>query len=92
MVDPIFEWDQRKNEINLAKHGISFYVAQRAFLDPHRIIAEDIAHSSGHEKRYFCFGKIEQEIFSLKQKIKDLEEKIAVHTTTVEDDFDRYAF
>ena len=65
MVDPIFEWDQRKNEINLAKHGISFYVAQRAFLDPHRIIAEDIEHSRS-EKRYYCFGRVDGDIITVR--------------------------
>ena len=65
MVDPIFEWDQRKNEINLAKHGISFYVAQRAFLDPHRIIAEDIEHSRS-EKRYYCFGIVDGIIITVR--------------------------
>ena len=32
-----------------------FYDAQNAFLDPHRIIAEDVEHSQ-EEKRYYCFG------------------------------------
>jgi uncharacterized DUF497 family protein len=41
----VFEWDSRKNEINTAKHGVSFFTAQQAFLDPKRIIAEDIEHS-----------------------------------------------
>ncbi len=39
-----FEWDTRKNEANTAKHGVSFFEAQRAFLDPNRIIAEDLDH------------------------------------------------
>ncbi|HEX4840490.1 MAG TPA: BrnT family toxin [Rhabdochlamydiaceae bacterium] len=52
-----FEWDHRKNEVNMVKHGISFFTAQQAFLDPRRIIAEDIEHSS-HEKRYYCFGMV----------------------------------
>ena len=57
MGETIFEWDRRKNEINIAKHGVSFFEAQRAFLDPNRIIAEDLEHSRT-EKRYYCFGKI----------------------------------
>jgi len=34
---------------------VSFSVAQEAFLDPGRVIAEDLSHSEG-ERRYFCFG------------------------------------
>ena len=50
-----FEWDDDKNELNLKKHGVSFYNAQHAFMDPHRVIAEDVEHSHA-EKRYYCFG------------------------------------
>jgi len=53
-----FEWDPRKNEANIVKHGVSFHEAQKAFLDPKRVIAEDLKHSR-IERRYFCFGKIE---------------------------------
>lgn len=51
-----FEWDFKKNQLNIEKHGVDFYDAQHAFLDEKRIIAEDIDHSHG-EKRYFCFGE-----------------------------------
>ena len=32
-------------------------MAQLAFFDPRRVIAEGLAHSS-EEPRYFCFGKV----------------------------------
>lgn len=32
-------------------------MAQYAFADPNRVIAEDLAHSET-EKRYFCFGEV----------------------------------
>lgn len=51
-----FEWDEVKAEENLVKHGVSFALAQYAFADPKRVIAQDMAHSSG-EMRYFCFGE-----------------------------------
>jgi uncharacterized DUF497 family protein len=51
-----FEWDSKKDQENQDKHGVSFAVAQNAFADPHRIIAEDVNHS-GKEMRYYCFGK-----------------------------------
>ncbi len=34
-----------------------FEMAQHAFADPNRVIAEDLAYSKA-EKRYFCFGRI----------------------------------
>jgi uncharacterized DUF497 family protein len=52
-----FEWDERKDANNQTKHGVPFALAQYAFADPKRVIAEDTAHSSG-EKRYFCFGRV----------------------------------
>lgn len=51
-----FEWDDTKNAANVAKHRLSFYEAQDAFFDRHRIILLDKKHSS-KEKRYFCIGK-----------------------------------
>jgi uncharacterized DUF497 family protein len=45
-----FEWDTAKDRLNRAKHGIGFELAQHAFLDPLRVIAEDlvmVAASSG---------------------------------------------
>lgn len=50
-----FEWDENKNAENLKKHGVPFELAQYAFADPKRVIAEDLEHSQT-EKRYYCFG------------------------------------
>ena len=52
-----FEWDEKKNKENIAKHGFPFEVAQYAFADPNRVIAEDLGHSK-EEKRYYCFGRV----------------------------------
>ncbi|MES2272969.1 MAG: BrnT family toxin [Chlamydiota bacterium] len=60
-----FEWDQRKNEANIAKHGVSFFDAQLAFLDPNRIIAQDLEHSR-IEVRYYCFGKVDETIMTVR--------------------------
>lgn len=60
-----FEWDNNKDLINQKKHGVSFYEAQAAFIDPRRVIAEDIEHSQV-EKRYYCFGKVENEIMTVR--------------------------
>ena len=53
--EPSFEWDAIKDRANRAKHGVPFSVAQHAFFDPRRVIAEDLSHSAT-EQRYFCFG------------------------------------
>ena len=63
-------WDTAKNEANIAKHGVSFYEAQRAFLDPARLIYEDLEHSE-HEKRYFCFGRVGEGVLTVRFLYRD---------------------
>ena len=60
-----FEWDEEKDKENQSKHGVSFLVAQKAFLDPHRIIAEDITHST-EENRYYCMGRVGESILTVR--------------------------
>lgn len=60
-----FEWDVSKNELNQKKHNISFEEAQYAFLDAKRIIAKDLEHSD-IEERYYCFGKIDEDIVTVR--------------------------
>ena len=60
-----FEWNAKKDKENQAKHGISFELAQYAFADPNRIIAEDLTHSQ-KEKRYYCFGKVSDGIITVR--------------------------
>ncbi|MGD1007224.1 MAG: BrnT family toxin [Ignavibacteriaceae bacterium] len=60
-----FEWDKDKNLINQRKHKVSFEEAQLAFVDSHRVIAIDLEHSK-IEQRYFCFGKINEEILTVR--------------------------
>jgi len=45
--------------------AFSFALAQLAFFDPHRVIAEDLAHSGG-EPRYFCVGKVADGVMSVR--------------------------
>ena len=52
-----FEWDDDKDHVNQEKHGVSFHLAQFAFADPRRVIAEDLEHSDD-EDRYYCFGEV----------------------------------
>jgi uncharacterized DUF497 family protein len=44
-MDLVFEWDRRKAKANLAKHGVSFEEATRAFFDPLARIFDDPDHS-----------------------------------------------
>jgi uncharacterized DUF497 family protein len=60
-----FDWDDGKEAINREKHGISFYLAQKAFADPRRVIAEDIKHSSD-ENRFYCIGKVDGGIITVR--------------------------
>ena len=60
-----FEWEEKKNNENQKKHGISFEIAQYAFADAKRIIAEDLSHSD-KEKRYYCFGKLNDGIITVR--------------------------
>ena len=60
-----FSWDEKKNKINQQKHGVSFEEAQFAFLDPFRIIALDLDHSKS-EKRFYCFGKTQKGILTVR--------------------------
>lgn len=60
-----FEWDSEKDAENQRKHGVSFSLAQQAFLDPKRVIARDLAHSES-EARYYCFGQIDEGILTVR--------------------------
>jgi len=60
-----FEWDGKKNNENQKKHGVSFEIAQFAFADAKRIIAEDLSHSD-KERRYYCFGKVNDGIITVR--------------------------
>ncbi len=60
-----FEWDEEKDKENQSKHGISFLTAQQAFLDPQRVIAEDINHST-EENRYYCMGHVGEGILTVR--------------------------
>ena len=60
-----FEWDENKNKENQAKHNVPFSSAQYAFLDPHRIFAEDFTHSTD-EERFYCIGKVDDGIMTVR--------------------------
>jgi len=60
-----FEWGPEKDIENRLKHGVSFEEAKYAFEDPNRIIHEDLDHSK-NEQRYYCFGKIDNNVMTVR--------------------------
>lgn len=60
-----FEWDEEKDRENQAKHNVSFALAQHAFLDPDRIIVEDVSHSM-EEDRFYCIGLVGDGIMTVR--------------------------
>ena len=60
-----FEWDPTKDAENQRKHGVAFADAQLAFMDPGRVIAEDIGHSRA-EPRFYCFGRVADGVLTVR--------------------------
>jgi hypothetical protein len=60
-----FEWDDKKDNLNQEKHGVPFRLAQFAFADPHRVIAEDRKHSA-KEDRFYCMGKVGGDVITVR--------------------------
>ena len=50
-----FEWDDKKNKLNIAKHHVSFDEAQTVFFDPNARIIDDPEHSE-LEERFIILG------------------------------------
>lgn len=71
-----FEWDDSKNIINREKHGVSFYTAQLAFMDRSRVVICDEDHSNDIERRYYCIGKVEGEVLTVRFTNRDYKIRI----------------
>jgi uncharacterized DUF497 family protein len=50
-----FEWDPKKAESNLAKHGVSFEEARTVFYDERALVIPDPDHSAT-EERFVIMG------------------------------------
>ena len=66
----LFDWDPAKDEENQRKHGVSFREAQLAFLDPRRVIADDLAHSMD-ERRFYCFGWVVNRVMTVRFIVRE---------------------
>lgn len=53
----LFEWDENKEKINIAKHGLDFSTAALVFRDQNRLEWFDEVHSDD-EDRYITIGEI----------------------------------
>lgn len=53
----LFVWDENKEKINIAKHGLDFSTAALVFRDQNRLEWFDEAHSDD-EDRYITIGEI----------------------------------
>ena len=77
-----FEWDDEKNKINFAKHGIDFETAMLVFNDLQRIEIYDMEHSK-EEDRY-TIGMVNDVIFVVyterKENIRLISARIATKT------------
>ena len=50
-----FEWDKKKNDTNIKKHGVSFIEASSVFLDDFALLIPDPDHSVD-EDRFVIIG------------------------------------
>ena len=50
-----FDWDEKKNAINISKHGIDFEEASSVFFDESAILFNDPSHSKD-EERFLLLG------------------------------------
>lgn len=56
MTEPRFTWDEDKNLSNQRKHGLSFELAARVFLDPLHLSVQDRVENG--EQRWQTLGQI----------------------------------
>ncbi len=60
-----FIWDKKKEKENVRKHLVDFVTAAKVFVDPKRKIFID-SHHSKDEERYFCIGKVDDKIITVR--------------------------
>jgi uncharacterized protein len=58
-----FEWDDRKARANLAKHGVSFELAERVFADPLHLSRQD--RRVNGEERWQTLGMVSTDLLPL---------------------------
>ena len=56
--------------ITLQKHGVRFEQAKEAFSDARMIIADDVKHSL-YEPRYYCFGRVNDKVMTVRFTVRE---------------------
>jgi uncharacterized protein len=64
-----FQWDEIKNQANIAKHGIDFCYAVKVFDDDKRLEWQDTRFDYG-ERRYVTIGYIESMCYTVVYTIR----------------------
>ena len=75
------QWDDKKNEINRKKHGLSLEEASYVFNDPYRKEYFDVFHSN-EEDRYRVIGSIGKIIFVVYTERGDVTRMISARLAT----------
>lgn len=65
-----FDWDEFKANRNKARHGVSFDIAARVFLDPFRIETHDNRENYG-EDRWVTIGVVVQIVLYVVYTVRD---------------------
>jgi uncharacterized DUF497 family protein len=65
-----FEWDEKKNKINIEKHGLPFDFAKYVFDDSEFVRFVD-NKKNYNEDRYIGFGVVEDVLFSVSYTIRN---------------------
>jgi uncharacterized DUF497 family protein len=65
-----FDWDDSKDIQNQRKLNVAFGLAQHAFLDPKRVILQDVGHSHTEELHY-CIGQVADGIVTVRFTLRE---------------------
>jgi uncharacterized DUF497 family protein len=68
-----FIWDEKKNHVNLKKHGVDFNDAVRAWFDPDRLDFFDFEHSTDGEARWIFLGAVAGAVLFVVETEPDIE-------------------
>ena len=67
----MFEWNEAKNQTNIAKHDVSFDEAKLAFGDQGFLVEIDVKHSTEDETRYFLYGDTGRGILTVRFTMRE---------------------
>lgn len=80
-----FQWDDRKEALNILKHGISFSAASYVFTDENRVEMYDESHSL-YEDRYIVLGFVSKLLFVVYTERDDAIRLISARIATREEE------